>query len=163
MSIPKAETKLSNPEISKENAFELASDLNKLLSNYMIVYQRLRNYHWNVVGGEFYDVHEKFEEEYEKATAFIDEVAERMRILGFRPVSTLAGYVEHAVIKENSLNYEAMEMVSQIVEDYKELAGDLHRIVKRSLALEDYGTDFLARKMLTHLEQKIWMFQSFVK
>lgn len=163
MSIKTAETKLVNPEIDRSEIFELAEPLNQLLSDYMLVYQRLRNYHWNVVGGEFYDVHEKFEEEYLAGAEAVDEIAERMRMLGFKPISTLKGFVEKSHIKENEKEMSAEEMVHQIIKDYQVLLSDLHQLVKYALKFEDFGTDFMARNMMANIEKKIWMFKSFMK
>jgi starvation-inducible DNA-binding protein len=129
----------------------------------MLVYQKLRNYHWNVVGGEFYDVHEKFEVEYTQGAAHVDEIAERMRMLGFKPISTLSGFISKSSIKESEEDLNAERMVKNIIVDYKTLLENLHATVKLSLEHEDFGTDFMARNMMAHIEQKIWMFQSFVK
>ena len=42
----------------------LAESLNELLANYEVHYQKLRNYHWNVTGGDFFDIHENLELQY---------------------------------------------------------------------------------------------------
>src|SRR5690554_5410262 len=84
---------------NREEASELAESLNLLLCNYSVIYQKIRNFHWNVVGGDFFDVHEKLEEEYLSAADNIDTVAERVRILGFKPISTLAEYLEKAEVE----------------------------------------------------------------
>jgi len=64
---------------------ELATKLNELLANYQIYYQNLRNFHWNVSGPNFFELHAKFEELYNAATLAIDETAERILTLGERP------------------------------------------------------------------------------
>ena len=48
--------------LSHEKTFDVAGELNVLLANYHIYYQKLRNYHWNVEGENFFDLHDKFEE-----------------------------------------------------------------------------------------------------
>ena len=50
--------------------------LNVLLADYHIYYQKLRNFHWNVVGENFFDLHEKFEEMYNDTLIKIDEIAD---------------------------------------------------------------------------------------
>ena len=64
-------------------------ELNTLLADYHMYYQKLRNFHWNILGKNFFDLHEKFESLYTDARVKIDEIAERILTLGFHPVSKL--------------------------------------------------------------------------
>jgi starvation-inducible DNA-binding protein len=56
----------------------LVKKLNNLLANYEVYYQNLRNFHWNVSGPNFFELHAKFEELYDIAHLGIDETAERI-------------------------------------------------------------------------------------
>ena len=51
--------------------------LSRLLADEYLLYTKTRNYHWNVVGPQFNDLHKFFEAQYEAIDEFIDEVAER--------------------------------------------------------------------------------------
>lgn len=64
MSTSIKEKSYSRLGFNREEASELAESLNLLLCNYSVIYQKIRNFHWNVEGGDFFDVHEKLEEEY---------------------------------------------------------------------------------------------------
>ncbi len=163
MTLQKAETNLANPELKKEDALELVGSLNVLLSDYSVVYQKLRNFHWNVVGGDFYDVHEKLEEEYLAAAELIDEIAERIRVMGYKPISTMKGFLEKANISETDDDHTADQMIQAVIKDYKALILSMKTVVKHALAINDYGTDHMVREMIIRTEKKIWMFQSFVK
>ena len=59
--------------------------LDKLLASYQVYYQNLRNFHWNVEGENFFDLHAKFEKLYKDARVKIDEIAERILTLRHRP------------------------------------------------------------------------------
>src|SRR6266508_3155951 len=63
--------------------------LNTLLADEYLLYTKTRNYHWNVVGPQFNDLHKFFEAQYEALDDVIDEVAERVRALGGRASGTL--------------------------------------------------------------------------
>ena len=69
---------------------EIVLNLNKLLANYHVHYQKLRNFHWNVEGPEFFELHQKFEEQYNEVKVNIDDIAERIRIFDKKPMSTLS-------------------------------------------------------------------------
>ena len=75
----------------KPNELEkTVEQLNRLLANYQIYYQNLRNYHWNISGEHFFDLHATFEDLYNEAKINIDEIAERVLTLRMKPMSTLA-------------------------------------------------------------------------
>ena len=75
---------------------EIVNTMNQVLADYSLHYQKLRNFHWNVKGAEFFDVHEKFEAQYNDAKVAIDDIAERIRVFGQTPYSNMTEYLEHA-------------------------------------------------------------------
>lgn len=58
--------------------------LNVLLADHHLYYQKLRNFHWNVIGENFFDLHAKFEEMYTDTLIKIDEIAERILTLRYQ-------------------------------------------------------------------------------
>ncbi len=67
--------------INEEKLLPVVIELNTLLADYHIYYQKLRNFHWNVVGKHFFDLHQKFEEMYDDDKIKVDEIAERILTL----------------------------------------------------------------------------------
>ena len=61
--------------------------LNKLLSDYQIHYQNLRGFHWNIKGKSFFTLHSVFEKYYDQAAERVDEIAERILMLGGTPLT----------------------------------------------------------------------------
>jgi len=53
--------------------------LNTLLADEYLLYTKTRNYHWNVVGPQFNDLHKFFEAQYNALNEIVDDVAERAR------------------------------------------------------------------------------------
>lgn len=147
----------------KDEAYEVVESLNALLANYAVLYQKIRNFHWNVVGGDFFDVHEKLEEEYTAAAEEIDDVAERIRILGFRPLSTLSAFLKKSEIKETEEELSAEDMMKTVVEDYEILLSFLVDTADAAIEHGDIGTETLMREILKRVEEKHWMFKSFTQ
>ena len=56
-----------------------AEKLNLYLVNLNVLYRKVQNYHWNVVGKGFFTIHAKLEDFYDKINEQIDEVAENTR------------------------------------------------------------------------------------
>ena len=53
-----------NIDLSEERRAGVVKILNTLLSDQYVLYTKTRNYHWNVTGPQFNDLHKFFEEQY---------------------------------------------------------------------------------------------------
>ena len=100
---------------------DIASALNPLLADYAVFYQKLRNYHWNVKGPLFFNLHEKFEELYLDAAEKVDGIAERILALGAKPHSTMAEFLGAASLEEDAGNPDANGMVKNLIADMEAL------------------------------------------
>ena len=148
---------------SKEETKEIVDALNQLLANYHVHYQKLRNYHWNVTGADFFDIHEKFEAQYEQAKLNIDEIAERIRVFGYRPLSTLTEYLEVSDIKETPTNKKmtGKEMVREILNDFEILLSYMVDAADAAIDVGDVGTEEMIKDFVKNLEKTHWMFTAF--
>ncbi|MEZ5004479.1 MAG: DNA starvation/stationary phase protection protein [Chitinophagales bacterium] len=142
---------------------ELVTNLNKLLSNYQVHYQKLRKFHWNVEGQDFFELHELFEEEYNAVKVNIDEVAERIRVFGKFPIATMAGYLNVAEIEEVEKDLTSMEMVKEILNDFEILLTSMVEVTEAAEKIGDTGTYDLMAGFIKHLEQRHWMLNAWTK
>jgi len=136
---------------------EMVTTMNKVLANYHVFNQKLRNYHWNVKGSDFFDLHEKFEELYTSAVTNIDEVAERIRVFGKTPMSTLAEYLQVSDIKETGTDLTPIEMTGQVLADIETLDGFLVEVAEAANEVGDMATMDLMNSMIRSLEKQHWM------
>jgi len=148
---------------TKMDVAELAKAMNDLLANYQLHYQKLRNFHWNVKGEDFFDIHEQFEIQYNFAQEAIDEIAERFRVFGVTPLSTMKSYLENSDIKEADTNLTSDEMVSEILEDYRILLEHMFQVVEIAIDNGDMGTEDMIKGFIKQVEQNHWMFTAFSK
>src|SRR6266446_3641668 len=98
----------------------VAAILNTLLSDEYLLYTKTKNYHWNVVGPQFSELHKFFDSQYESLTEITDEVAERVRSVGEKTFGTLAEFTKNTRLKENpdeSLNPK--EMIANLLSDHE--------------------------------------------
>jgi starvation-inducible DNA-binding protein len=140
---------------------QLVVALNKQLANWNVLYTKLHNYHWYVTGPEFFTLHEKFEEYYNEAGAYIDEVAERILTIKGKPIATLKEYLETATIEESNGQESAVEMVDTLVKDFQQVVADSKKIIEAAEDSQDQPTADLFIGMKTSLEQHIWMLNAF--
>ena len=153
---------MSSLGYSMEETNELTDALNDLLASYHVHYQKLRNCHWNVKGPDFFDVHEKFEQQYNDAQKAIDDIAERIRVFGRRPLSTMKGLLENSKIEENEEdNVEAMEMVKEIIRDYRILMEQIFDVIELSIEYGDSGSEDMMKDLVKSMEKNHWMMTAF--
>src|SRR3546814_4709527 len=70
--------------IAEDDRKAIAEGLSRLLADTYTLYLKTHNYHWNVTGPMFNTLHTMFEQQYTELAAAVDEIAERIRALGFR-------------------------------------------------------------------------------
>jgi starvation-inducible DNA-binding protein len=158
----KSKSKVSKLSWTPEETASIAEVLNELLANYSVHYQKLINYHWNVKGSDFFDLHEEFERQYNEAKLNIDEIAERIRVFGKTPLSTLREYLDTSTIKETGTNLESDAMVNEILSDYKILLTFLFNVVDIARENNDSGTEDMVKGFIKRIEKHHWMLSSFV-
>ncbi|MCK8524310.1 DNA starvation/stationary phase protection protein [Aquimarina sp. D1M17] len=131
--------------------------LNVLLADYHLHYQKLRNFHWNITGPNFFELHAKFEELYEDAKLKIDEIAERILTLRGKPLSNFSSYLDISNIKEAETNLTDHQMVSSVLEDHEALLQQLRSVSHEAEELKDEGTLDITGTYIGELEKTSWM------
>ena len=69
--------------IDKKRREEIAGGLSRVLADTYTLYLKTHNFHWNVKGPMFQTLHVMFMEQYNELWIALDEIAERIRALGF--------------------------------------------------------------------------------
>jgi starvation-inducible DNA-binding protein len=146
---------------TKMETAEIVDAMNKLIANYSVHYQKLRNFHWNVKGSDFFDIHEQFEQQYDEAIVNIDDIAERIRVFGQTPLSTMKDYLDNSDIEESPSDLAAMDMVKEILSDYRILIEHLYNVLDFAIDNGDSGTEDLIKGMIVSIEKHHWMMTSF--
>lgn len=135
----------------------IVRELDILLADYNMYYQKLRNFHWNVVGPHFFELHEKFEEMYDDAKVKVDEIAERILTLRYQPTSNFSSYLEMSNLTESPEKLTDMEMVKTLLEDHGKLIEQLTRVLHTADEAGDTGTEDLLGAYVGDLEKTSWM------
>jgi starvation-inducible DNA-binding protein len=133
-----------------------------VLGDLHVLYVKTRNYHWNVTGPHFNDLHKWFGEQHDQLAAAIDEVAERIRALGRRSPGSMAEFLQAARLTEQSPQQtpDARGMVAALLADHESAVRQLRADAERCNELGDAGTnDFLIGLMQDH-EKTAWMLRA---
>ncbi len=154
-----------NIGISEKNLKGVTEILTETLATQVMLYTKLRKFHWNVYGESFMEYHLLFEEQYKELETAIDEVAERINKLGANAIGTLAEFQQYSAIKEKPGKYPTShEMVKELLQDHETAVRSLRKGVdKCDEEFKDKGTsDFLTDLMKAH-ETMAWKLRRYFK
>ena len=138
--------------------------LQKYLANLAVLNVKFHNIHWNVVGGQFVQVHTFTEGLYDSLFEAYDEVAELLKMKGIMPLSTMAEYLEKTDVEEiNARDFsikEALEIVKKDIKCMKEAATTI-----RNMADEegDFETVAIFEGYVAAFSKNIWFIGSMLK
>ncbi len=140
----------------------IVSVLTAVLADEMVLYTRLRNYHWNVTGPHFRSLHELFEEQYDEIAEEIDEIAERIRSYGAAAIGTMAEFKDHARLEERPGVYpDARDMVSELVADNESLVRYMRADIEK--VSDDVGAEDFLTGLLQKHQEMAWMLRSYLE
>ncbi|REG92814.1 Dps family protein [Algoriphagus antarcticus] len=141
----------------------VSDKMNDLLSDYHIFYQNVRGFHWNVKGENFFDLHVKFEELYTQLYENIDEMAERIVTIGFKPLHAYSDYLKNTIHKEITDVSNGGECVKHVIDGLGILAQSHRKAAKAADEADDIATADLLTKFVGDIEKRMWMFTMFSK
>lgn len=148
--------------LSAANAQGVVALLSRLLADEHILYTRLRNYHWNVVGMSFGPLHAMFQDQYEALADDIDDIAERIRMIGAPAPGTMTEFLQQATLAERPGELpEDRTMIANLVADHEAIIRHLRKDVRAAdEQYDDMGTsDFLTGLMEKH-EKWAWLLRA---
>ncbi|MAZ80737.1 MAG: DNA starvation/stationary phase protection protein [Rickettsiales bacterium] len=134
--------------------------LESVLANSYAIAIKTQNYHWNVTGPNFKQLHLLFEEQYNEILVAIDNVAERIRTLGEKVDGNLSFYKENSKYKPGNQNLSDKEMIQDLINDNDLLSNDLADFIKIAQEGGDEGTADLYIQRLQIHQKASWMLKS---
>ncbi|GGX34869.1 Dps family protein [Aquimarina muelleri] len=149
--------------MNEKKLLPVVLELNVLLADYNLYYQKLRGFHWNILGKNFFDLHHKFEELYNNAKVKIDDIAERILTLQHHPVSQFKEYIKIATVKEVSPLLKDTEMVKELLQDHKKLLMQMRVVLNHAEEANDEGTIDMLGAYIGELEKLSWMLNAWHK
>ncbi len=141
----------------------ITEDLNLFLSNLNVFYRKLQNYHWNIIGEDFFDVHTKLEELYNNINNQIDEIAEHILSMGQMPLGRMKDYLDITQITEAENEKKSSKHIFEtILKDYNILVENVTKIKEDADNQNKYSTSALMDEYLLNYEKNIWMIKQFL-
>lgn len=141
---------------------EIVFGLNSVLANEYSLFTKTLNYHWNITGPRFHSLHVFLGEQYNQLLVMMDEVAERVRVLDERPISTIKGMYTNMEIKDGGMSTPTAEMMFEnLLMDHLTIQSQLKEIIMESKKFtDDPGSEDLLISILRKHEVMSWMLRS---
>ncbi|MDR1516718.1 MAG: DNA starvation/stationary phase protection protein [Dysgonamonadaceae bacterium] len=135
-------------------------ELQTLLASFQLYYANLRGFHWNVKGVAFFQLHAKYEEFYDDAAEKVDEVAERILMLGGTPAHNFSDYLQKSLIKESGVVSDGKEIANLLLDYLKTLLAQERKVLAAASENNDEGTVALLSNFISEQEKTVWMLVS---
>ena len=146
--------------ISAADRQAIADAVSRVLADTYTLYLKTHNYHWNVTGPQFNDLHAMFMVQYTELWNAVDLIAERIRSLGHFAPGSYKAFSELSSIKEEDGVPAATKMLENLLAGHETVARTCREAFPAAEKSGDQPTmDLLTQRMQVH-EKTAWMLRS---
>ncbi|CAM2922291.1 DNA starvation/stationary phase protection protein [Hathewaya histolytica] len=141
----------------------LERELNVYLANLNVLYTKLHNYHWNVSGLGFFELHTQYENFYNQTSLDLDQVAEVLLSLGYTPMASMKEYLSVATIKEREAKkISTKDSVKEVSEDFKVMLKSSKEILELAEEEKVQAVIDMAAAFIGNYEKTLWMLRAYL-
>jgi len=146
--------------IKKDDRLKIAEGLKSLLADSYTLYLQTHNFHWNVTGLQFRELHLMFEEHYTELATAVDEIAERIRTLDVAAPGTYKEFARLSSIKEVEGVPSAKEMIDLLTLGHEQVVKTSREVLKLAQGSDDESTVALVSDRMRVHEKTAWMLRA---
>ena len=134
--------------------------LKRALADTYLLLIKTHNYHWNVEGPGFRQLHLLFEEQYNELFAAVDLIAERIRALGEKAPASPAEFVKLSKIKEGNNELDADAMLNDLHASNMQAVETFKKLFDVSEKAGDGASNDLSNQRRAVHEKAAWMLKA---
>ena len=151
-------TPLATPtDLSAAATRDVSGAMNAILADVFALYLKTKNFHWHMSGPHFRDYHLMLDEHADAIFAMIDPIAERVRKIGGTTITSIGHIARLQRISDNDAPYvEPEDMLAELCEDNKTLAGRLREAHNVCDEHRDIATASLIEVWIDETERRTW-------
>jgi starvation-inducible DNA-binding protein len=142
---------------------EFYKQLYKVQATLFHLFQKTWVYHWNVVGSDFYQLHQLFGEQYEFMFGEVDKISEHIRYFSIKALGPLTQIKTESEILDANMNSTSMEMVSDLLKDNEKLIQILAATNKMAEENDQPQTANLIQQIMEDHGKFVWMLRSMLR
>lgn len=125
-----------------------------------VLYIKTLNFHWNMVGSEFFMYHRLLEEQYKELAEGLDELAERIRMLKGKAPGSMKEFLALSDLSEAEGTYSQKEMILELVHSNQWMVEQGKEIIQLSDSLKDPATSDLVIDRIRAHDKNAWLLKS---
>lgn len=149
--------------INEHDRIEIAEGLKKLLADTYTLYLQTHNFHWNVTGPQFRELHLMFEEHYTELAVAVDDIAERIRTIGVAAPGTYKAFAQLSSIAEVEGVPPSETMVELLTQGHEAVIRTARAVLKTAQQADDESTASLVGDRMRIHEKNAWMLRATLK
>lgn len=146
--------------INEQDRVTIAEGLKRLLADSYTLYLQTHNFHWNVTGPQFRELHLMFEEHYTELATAVDEIAERIRTLDVAAPGTYKAFSQLSSINEVEGVPAANEMVRLLTQGHEQVVKTCREVLAPAQEAGDESTAALVSDRMRVHEKTAWMLRA---
>ncbi|MDA7793931.1 DNA starvation/stationary phase protection protein [Glaciecola sp.] len=146
--------------INKEDRLAIAEELKHLLADSYTLYLQTHNFHWNVTGIHFRELHLMFEEHYTELAIAVDDIAERIRTLDVAAPGTYKAFSQLSSIAEVDGVPSSSEMVELLTKGHEQVIKTSRQVLQLAQNADDESTSALVSDRMRVHEKTAWMLRA---
>jgi len=137
---------------------ESVESLNQLLADTMTLRDLYKKHHWQVAGPTFYQLHLLFDKHYEQQNELVDEIAERIQLLGGVSLAMAHDVAETTLIPRPPKGREEVPVeISRLLHAHEIVLKESRTMARRAAEAGDDGTnDLLVSNVIRSNELQVW-------
>jgi starvation-inducible DNA-binding protein len=137
---------------------ELTAQLNQLLADTMTLRDLYKKSHWQVAGPTFYQLHLLFDKHFGEQAELVDDIAERIQLLGGVSIAMAADVAETTQIDRPPRGREEVPVqLSRLLDAHQIIIRQCRTLARRASTIGDDGTnDLVVSDVLRTNELQIW-------
>ncbi len=147
----------------QESTEEMVSQLSTILANTGVLYFKTLNFHWNMIGPQFFMYHRLLEEQYLNLANAMDGIAEHIRTFGKLSPGSMQDFLNLSQLKEcpNTLTQDAM--IQELTQNHTQMAEWINQTISFCDKTQNHTTsDFLSGRVQFH-NKAAWLLRSHFK
>ena len=149
-----------NTGITEANRKKISEGLSGVLADTYALYLKTQNFHWNVQGPQFYALHLLFEKQYQELAEATDEIAERIRALGYHVDASFSSFLRQTAVDEEKKVPGSKAMLQNLVAGHETMIRGSRKVAEMCDKEGDFATvDMLGRRLGAH-EKMAWFLRS---
>ncbi|MBR9908903.1 MAG: DNA starvation/stationary phase protection protein [Gammaproteobacteria bacterium] len=146
--------------IKQEHRLAIAEGLKRLLADSYTLYLQTHNFHWNVTGPLFRELHLMFEEHYTELAVAVDDIAERIRTLDVVAPGTYKAFAELSSIREVDDVPSGEQMVDYLTKGHEQVVKTAREVLRLAQEGGDESTAALVSDRMRIHEKTAWMLRA---